>query len=73
MSRRRFLEVMTQAGLADRDIEFARLKGARDAANAQALSQGIDKVWVNGRLVFQERRSTGARAGHVVRATRVSP
>jgi N-acyl-D-amino-acid deacylase len=41
--------------------------------NPNALSLGIDKVWVNGRLVFQERRSTGARAGQVVRATKVSP
>lgn len=41
--------------------------------NSDALSLGIDKVWVNGRLAFQERRSTGARAGHVVRAPKVSP
>jgi len=41
--------------------------------NPSALSLGIDKVWVNGRLVFQERRSTGARAGQVIRATKVSP
>jgi N-acyl-D-amino-acid deacylase len=41
--------------------------------NPSALSAGIDKVWVNGRLVFQERRSTGARAGQVLRATKVSP
>lgn len=41
--------------------------------NPSALSLGIDKVWVNGRLVYQERRSTGARAGQVLRATTVSP
>jgi len=41
--------------------------------NPSALSAGIDKVWVNGRLVFQEKRSTGARAGQVLRATKVSP
>lgn len=32
-----------------------------------ALSAGIEKVWVNGRLVFQDRRSTGVRPGVVVR------
>jgi N-acyl-D-amino-acid deacylase len=41
--------------------------------NPSALSLGIDKVWVNGRLVYQERRSTGAHAGQVIRATKVSP
>jgi N-acyl-D-amino-acid deacylase len=41
--------------------------------NPNALSVGIDKVWVNGRLVYQERRSTGAHAGQVIRATKVSP
>lgn len=41
--------------------------------NPNAFSLGIDKVWVNGRLVYQERRSTGAHAGQVVRATKVSP
>lgn len=35
--------------------------------NPTLTSLGIEKVWVNGRLVFQERRSTGARAGQVVR------
>ncbi len=32
-----------------------------------ATSLGIDKVWVNGRLVFQERRSTGVHAGQIIR------
>lgn len=41
--------------------------------NSHALSLGIDKVWVNGRLVYQERRSTGVHAGQVVRAPKVSP
>jgi len=41
--------------------------------NSTALSTGIDKVWVNGRLVYQEKRSTGAHAGEVVRAVKVSP
>jgi N-acyl-D-amino-acid deacylase len=41
--------------------------------NPSTLSVGIDKVWVNGRLAYQERRSTGARAGQVLRATKVSP
>jgi hypothetical protein len=39
MSRRRFLEIMTSAKLADKDIELARDQGARDAATAQAWSQ----------------------------------
>ena len=41
--------------------------------NSNLVALGIDKVWVNGRLVYQERRSTGARVGQVVRATKVSP
>lgn len=41
--------------------------------NPNALSLGIEKVWVNGKLVFQDRRSTGARVGHVLRAAKVSP
>lgn len=41
--------------------------------NSDALSLGIERVWVNGRLVYQERRSTGARTGQVLRATKVSP
>src|SRR5690606_33749419 len=32
-----------------------------------ALSAGIEKVWVNGKLVFQDRRTTGARPGVIVR------
>jgi len=36
--------------------------------NPTALSAGIEKVWVNGKLVYQERRSTGTRPGQVVRA-----
>lgn len=38
--------------------------------NPTALSAGIEKVWVNGKLVFQDRRSTGLRPGQVVRAVR---
>lgn len=41
--------------------------------NPSALAIGIDRVWVNGRLVYQERRSTGARVGQVVRATKTAP
>jgi N-acyl-D-amino-acid deacylase len=32
-----------------------------------ALSEGIVAVWVNGRLVFEERRTTGRRPGRVLR------
>jgi N-acyl-D-amino-acid deacylase len=32
-----------------------------------ALSAGIEKVWVNGKLVYQDRRTTGVRPGQVVR------
>ncbi len=35
--------------------------------NPTALSVGIEKVWVNGKLVFQDRRSTGALPGQIVR------
>jgi N-acyl-D-amino-acid deacylase len=38
--------------------------------NPTALSVGIEKVWVNGRLVFQERRTTGVHPGQVVRAAK---
>lgn len=38
--------------------------------NPKALSVGIEKVWVNGRLIFQDRRSTGVRPGQVVRAAK---
>ncbi len=38
--------------------------------NPTALSAGIEKVWVNGKLVYQERRSTGTRPGQVIRAVR---
>ncbi|MET0533642.1 MAG: D-aminoacylase, partial [Steroidobacter sp.] len=41
--------------------------------NATLISLGIDKVWVNGKLVFQERRSTGARVGQVIRAKPTTP
>lgn len=36
--------------------------------NPTALSAGIEKVWVNGKLVYQDRRTTGVRPGQVVRA-----
>lgn len=38
--------------------------------NPTALSVGIEKVWVNGKLVYQERRTTGVRPGQAVRATK---
>lgn len=38
--------------------------------NPKALSVGIEKVWVNGKLVFQDRRTTGVRPGQVVRAAK---
>jgi N-acyl-D-amino-acid deacylase len=40
--------------------------------NPTALSAGIEKVWVNGKLVFQERRSTGVHPGQVVRAVKAT-
>lgn len=40
--------------------------------NPTALSVGIEKVWVNGTLVFQNRRSTGVRPGQVVRAAKTA-
>ncbi|MFC4307741.1 amidohydrolase family protein [Steroidobacter flavus] len=36
--------------------------------NPTALSVGIEKVWVNGKLVYQDRRTTGLHPGQVVRA-----
>jgi len=35
--------------------------------NPTRLSAGIEKVWVNGTLVYQDRRTTGVRPGQVVR------
>jgi N-acyl-D-amino-acid deacylase len=35
--------------------------------NPKALSVGVEKVWVNGKLVFQDRRTTGVRPGLVIR------
>ena len=40
--------------------------------NPTALSVGIEKVWVNGKLVFQDRRSTGVHPGQVVRAVKAT-
>lgn len=40
--------------------------------NPTALSAGIEKVWVNGKLVFQDRRSTGVHPGQVVRAVKAT-
>lgn len=41
--------------------------------NPNALSAGIEKVWVNGKLVYQDRRSTGVRPGQVVRTVKTEP
>lgn len=38
--------------------------------NPTALSAGIEKVWVNGKLVYQDRRTTGVRPGQIVRPPR---
>lgn len=35
--------------------------------NPKALAAGIIKVWVNGELVFQDRRTTGVKPGRVLR------
>ena len=35
--------------------------------NPTALSAGIEKVWVNGKLVYQDRRTTGVRPGQILR------
>lgn len=35
--------------------------------NPTALSAGVEKVWVNGKLVYQDRRTTGVRPGKIVR------
>ncbi len=36
----------------------------------QALSDGIEKVWVNGRLVYEDGHASGRRPGKVLRRTR---
>lgn len=35
--------------------------------NPTTLSVGVEQVWVNGKLVFQDGRSTGMRSGQVIR------
>ena len=34
--------------------------------NPSALSSGISKVWVNGRVVFEDGRETGLRPGRFI-------
>jgi N-acyl-D-amino-acid deacylase len=33
----------------------------------QRISEGVDSVWVNGKLVFKDGASTGARPGQMIR------
>ncbi len=35
--------------------------------NPKALSAGVEKVWVNGQVVFEQQKSTGARSGKLVK------
>jgi N-acyl-D-amino-acid deacylase len=44
----------------DRVIDHATLE------DSHALSEGISRVWVNGKEVYQEGKSTGARPGKLV-------
>jgi N-acyl-D-amino-acid deacylase len=36
------------------------------------LSEGIERVWVNGQLVFEAGRSSGRRPGMVIRRTKAA-
>ncbi len=38
-----------------------------DVANNKALSTGVAGVWVNGKLVYENQRETGARAGRFLK------
>jgi N-acyl-D-aspartate/D-glutamate deacylase len=44
----------------DRVIDHATLE------DSHALSEGISRVWVNGKEVYQDGRSTGVRSGKLV-------
>ena len=52
----------------------ARTKGAKDVIdnatpeNPSALSTGIESVWVNGELVYQDGATTDARPGTGIRS-----
>jgi N-acyl-D-amino-acid deacylase len=41
-------------------------------ADPHALSVGIDRVWVNGRMVYAKGATTGAFPGQVIRRARRS-
>ena len=41
----------------------ATVKDNATIQNSQALSDGIEKVWVNGKLVYQHKRSLGVYPG----------
>lgn len=43
------------------------IKDNADLADRQAISTGIEKVWVNGVLVLDDGKGTGARPGQVLR------
>jgi len=38
-------------------------------AKPQALSTGIQRVWVNGEIVYQNQQSTGKRPGTLIKRT----
>jgi N-acyl-D-aspartate/D-glutamate deacylase len=47
----------------------ATVQDNADIHDATALSSGIEKVWVNGKLVFQFQRSTGNFPGRFIKRT----
>lgn len=46
-----------------------RLADRADFANPFLIAEGIDRVWVNGTLAWQDGQATGRRAGRVLRET----
>jgi N-acyl-D-amino-acid deacylase len=49
-------------------LNLDTLKDSSDYANPRQAPQGVDMVWVNGRLAVSNGRITGVRAGQVIRS-----
>ena len=43
------------------------VKDQAKIGDSQAISVGIEKVWVNGSLVYAQQKSTGKRSGQLIK------
>jgi N-acyl-D-amino-acid deacylase len=48
-------------------FDVARVTDRSTTAQPSLISEGIAKVWVNGRLVFADGKTTGAHPGRVIK------